>query len=42
MIDALPPASLAYYTANFGPYQHRYLRIVEFPATSVMPRRFPA
>jgi hypothetical protein len=23
--------SLAYFTANFGPYQHRYLRIVEFP-----------
>jgi hypothetical protein len=23
--------SLAYYTANFGPYQHRQLRIVEFP-----------
>lgn len=23
--------SLAYYTANFGPYQHREVRIVEFP-----------
>lgn len=23
--------SLAYFTANFGPYQHRHLRIVEFP-----------
>jgi ABC-2 type transport system permease protein len=30
MIDAARK-SLAYFTANFGPYQHRYLRIVEFP-----------
>jgi len=30
MIDAARK-SLAYYTANFGPYQHRHLRIVEFP-----------
>ena len=30
MIDAAKK-SLAYYTASFGPYQHRYLRIVEFP-----------
>ncbi len=30
MIDAAR-ASLAYYTANFGPYQHDHLRIVEFP-----------
>ncbi|MDP9192825.1 MAG: ABC transporter permease subunit, partial [Acidobacteriota bacterium] len=30
MMDAARK-SLAYYTANFGPYQHRYLRIVEFP-----------
>ena len=30
MIDAARK-SLAYYTASFGPYQHRYLRIVEFP-----------
>ena len=30
MIDAASK-SLAYFTANFGPYQHRYLRIVEFP-----------
>ena len=30
MIDAATK-SLAYFTANFGPYQHRYLRIVEFP-----------
>ena len=30
MIDAASK-SLAYYTANFGPYQHRNLRIVEFP-----------
>ena len=31
MIDAARK-SLAYFTANFGPYQHRHLRIVEFPA----------
>ncbi|HYG63456.1 MAG TPA: hypothetical protein VEL74_12815, partial [Thermoanaerobaculia bacterium] len=30
MIDAVRK-SLAYYTASFGPYQHRHLRIVEFP-----------
>ena len=30
MIDAARK-SLAYFTANFGPYQHRSLRIVEFP-----------
>jgi len=30
MIDAASK-SLAYFTANFGPYQHRHLRIVEFP-----------
>ncbi len=30
MIDAASK-SLAYYTANFGRYQHRSLRIVEFP-----------
>jgi hypothetical protein len=30
MIDAVRK-SLAYFTANFGPYQHRHLRIVEFP-----------
>jgi ABC-2 type transport system permease protein len=30
MIDAASK-SLAYYTSNFGPYQHRHLRIVEFP-----------
>jgi ABC-2 type transport system permease protein len=30
MIDAAGK-SLAYFTANFGPYQHRTLRIVEFP-----------
>ena len=31
MIDAAKK-SLAYFTANFGPYQHRSLRIVEFPS----------
>ncbi|MES2176899.1 MAG: M1 family aminopeptidase [Gemmatimonadota bacterium] len=30
MVDAARK-SLAYYSANFGPYQHRSLRIVEFP-----------
>jgi ABC-type transport system involved in multi-copper enzyme maturation permease subunit len=30
MVDAAGK-SLAYFTANFGPYQHRSLRIVEFP-----------
>lgn len=30
MIEAASK-SLAYFTANFGPYQHRYVRIVEFP-----------
>jgi aminopeptidase N len=30
MIDAARK-SLAYFTASFGPYQHRHLRIVEFP-----------
>jgi len=30
MIDAARK-SLAYYSANFGPYQHRSVRIVEFP-----------
>ena len=30
MIDAASK-SLAYFTAHFGPYQHRHLRIVEFP-----------
>jgi ABC-type transport system involved in multi-copper enzyme maturation permease subunit len=30
MIDATK-RSLAYFTTNFGPYQHRYLRILEFP-----------
>ncbi|ULT23000.1 hypothetical protein KUH03_27580 [Sphingobacterium sp. E70] len=27
-------ASLAYYTAEYSPYQHRQLRIVEFPRTA--------
>jgi aminopeptidase N len=30
MVDAARK-SLAYFTANFGPYQHRQLRFVEFP-----------
>jgi hypothetical protein len=31
MIDAVKK-SLDYYTRNFGPYQHRQVRIIEFPA----------
>jgi ABC-type transport system involved in multi-copper enzyme maturation permease subunit len=31
MLDAMA-ASLDYYQANFGPYQHDHFRIVEFPA----------
>jgi ABC-2 type transport system permease protein len=30
MLDAARK-SLAYFTRNFGPYQHRHLRVVEFP-----------
>ena len=30
MIDSVKK-SLAYFTANFGPYQHRQVRIIEFP-----------
>lgn len=40
MIEAVK-ASLDYYTKNFGPYQHRQLRIVEFPRYSTFAQSFP-
>ena len=40
MIEALKD-SLAYYSANFGPYQHRQLRIVEFPGYADRAQSFP-
>ncbi len=40
MIDAVKK-SLAYYTANFGPYQHRQVRIVEFPRYANFAQSFP-
>jgi ABC-2 type transport system permease protein len=33
--------SLDYYTANFGPYQHRQVRILEFPRYSTFAQSFP-
>ncbi|WP_162056283.1 M1 family aminopeptidase [Pontibacter pamirensis] len=33
--------SLGYFTANFGPYQHRQLRIVEFPGYRSLAQSFP-
>lgn len=39
MIEA-SQASLAYYEANFTPYQHRQLRIVEFPGYSSFAQSF--
>lgn len=33
--------SLDYYTANFGPYQHRQVRIIEFPRYSSFAQSFP-
>ncbi len=33
--------SLDYYTANFGPYQHRQVRIIEFPRYQVFAQSFP-
>ena len=43
MIDAVKK-SLAYFTENFSPYQHRQVRILEFPATSASrsPSRTPS
>lgn len=40
MIDAVRK-SLAYFSASFGPYQHRHLRIVEFPRYVRDARSFP-
>lgn len=40
MVDAAKK-SLAYYSANFGPYQHRHLRIVEFPGYERDATSFP-
>ncbi|MCX4246771.1 ABC transporter permease/M1 family aminopeptidase [Paraliomyxa miuraensis] len=40
MIDAVK-ASLEYYTANFSPYQHRQVRIVEFPRYERFAQSFP-
>jgi ABC-2 type transport system permease protein len=40
MIDAVK-ASLAYYTANFGPYQHKQFRILEFPRYAAFAQAFP-
>jgi hypothetical protein len=33
--------SLAYYTKNFGPYQHKQARIIEFPAYASFAQAFP-
>ncbi|RKZ13550.1 hypothetical protein DRQ32_01345 [bacterium] len=40
MISAVK-ASLDYYTTNFGPYQHRQVRIVEFPMYRLYAQAFP-
>ena len=40
MIEAMKQ-SLAYYSANFGPYQHRQMRIVEFPGYADRAQSFP-
>jgi hypothetical protein len=34
-------ASLDYYTANFGPYQHKLVRILEFPRYQSFAQSFP-
>ncbi|TFW16199.1 hypothetical protein E4L96_16885 [Massilia arenosa] len=34
-------ASLEYYTANFSPYQHKVVRIVEFPRYATFAQSFP-
>jgi ABC-type transport system involved in multi-copper enzyme maturation permease subunit len=34
-------ASLDYYTRNFGPYQHRQFRIIEFPRYAQFAQAFP-
>lgn len=40
MIEATK-RSLDYFTANFGPYQHRQVRIVEFPRYASFAQSFP-
>lgn len=40
MIEATKK-SLAYYTEAFGPYQHRQLRILEFPGYATFAQSFP-
>jgi ABC-2 type transport system permease protein len=40
MIEAVK-ASLEYFTANFSPYQHRQVRIVEFPRYASFAQSFP-
>jgi ABC-type transport system involved in multi-copper enzyme maturation permease subunit len=40
MIEAVK-ASLDYYTRNFSPYQHRQVRIVEFPGYATFAQSFP-
>ncbi|HEX5724073.1 MAG TPA: M1 family aminopeptidase [Longimicrobiaceae bacterium] len=40
MIDAVKK-SLDYFTAAFGPYQHRQVRILEFPRYEVFAQAFP-
>ncbi|MCP4658307.1 MAG: M1 family metallopeptidase, partial [bacterium] len=40
MIDSVKK-SLAYFSENFGPYQHRQLRIIEFPRYASFAQSFP-
>jgi hypothetical protein len=40
MIEAVKQ-SLDYFTTNFGPYQHRQVRIVEFPRYATFAQSFP-
>jgi aminopeptidase N len=40
MIDGVKK-SLDYFTTNFGPYQHRQVRIVEFPRYATFAQSFP-
>ncbi|MBI3230581.1 MAG: hypothetical protein HYZ45_10490, partial [Burkholderiales bacterium] len=40
MMDGMK-ASLSYYTKNFGPYQHKQVRIVEFPRYASFAQSFP-
>lgn len=40
MIESIK-SSLAYYTENFSPYQHRQVRIIEFPRYASFAQSFP-